>query len=369
MHPLQVVSTSRSSAICSDIIIRESDTVRLLFRPEIVANPGDPAACLRGTFLYQRKGKSDEWLNSPIDSLAHLKKGEGYKLELPSGELVSLLRELARLYKLAREDGVPQGRQQYVKLERNLAQLLDLGDAELHAFLSTHPTEAVATLRKVLRWLTDTSALGDFIEADGGQIAAINAALGLAALRTVHAIWRKNTNNESEEFWQRQFSEHTHVFSQLFAYPVVVLREKAYVGGKRLDNQHGNIADYLAKSAAVGNALIIEIKTPGTPLLGSAYRDEAFPLSSELTGAVAQVLKYRDSLFANMRALDDEAHGLLLTEPRCLIVAGHCGTLDCQAKKLSFERFRERINGVTLVTFDELFRRVEQFEELLGPPV
>jgi hypothetical protein len=339
VQPLQVISTSRSSAICSDIVIRESDTVRLLFRPEIVANADDPAACLRGTFLYQRKGKSDEWLNSPIESLARLKKGEGYKLELPSAELVTLLRELARLYKLAREDGVPQGRQQYVKLERNLAQLLDLGDAELHAFLSTHPTEAVATLRKVLRWLTDTSALGDFIEAEGGQIAAINAALGLAALRTVHAIWRKNTNNNSEEFWQRQFSEHA-----------------------------GNVADYLAKSAAVGNALIIEIKTPGTPLLGSAYRDEAFPLSSELTGAVAQVLKYRDSLLANMQALGGDAHGLLVTEPRCLIVAGHCDALDSQAKKLSFERFRERIKGVTLVTFDELFQRVEQFEELLAPP-
>lgn len=369
MNPLEVVSTSRQSAVCSDIPIRGTDTVRLVFRPEIVNNAQEPAACLRGTFLYQKKGKHDEWDDGAIASLSTLRKGEGYQLELSSGELLPLMRELSLLYTLSRRQGVPQGRQQYVRMEKNLAQLLQLGDDDLNAFLSTHPSEAVLTLRKVLRWLTSTSALADFIAAEGGQIAAINAALAVAALRTVSALWRDNASNSSEDFWQRTLSEHSFVFSQLFAYPIVLIAEKAYLGGKRLDNHHGNLADFLGSVESSGNTLIIEIKTPTTSLLGSEYRDEAYPLSAELSGAVAQVMKYRDSLWENVRALGStETPSLLVTEPRCLVIAGNSASLDSPSKKLSFERFRERLRGVTIITFDELFRRVAQLDELLAPP-
>ena len=97
MNPLEVVSTSRQSAVCSDIPIRGTDTVRLVFRPEIVNNAQEPAACLRGTFLYQKKGKHDEWDDGAIASLSTLRKGEGYQLELSSGELLPLMRELSLL--------------------------------------------------------------------------------------------------------------------------------------------------------------------------------------------------------------------------------------------------------------------------------
>jgi hypothetical protein len=254
-------------------------------------------------------------------------------------------------------------------MERSLAQFLQLSDSDLNSFLTAHPEDAVLTLRKVLQWVTTSTALAEFMIADGGQLAVANAAIGAAALRTVLGIWKADSANSSEEFWQRTLGDHAFVFSQVFAYPIVMIREKAYVGGKRLDNHHGNVVDFLARSESPGNALILEIKTPATPLLGSEYRDEAYPLSSELSGAIAQVMKYRDSLSANVRFLATDAErSLLATEPRCLVIAGHCDSLDSTPKRLSFERFRERLVGVTVITFDELFRRVEQLEELLAPP-
>ena len=45
-------STSRSSASVDDIVIRDGERVRLVFRPELVENPNDSAAGVRGTFLY-----------------------------------------------------------------------------------------------------------------------------------------------------------------------------------------------------------------------------------------------------------------------------------------------------------------------------
>jgi hypothetical protein len=254
-------------------------------------------------------------------------------------------------------------------MERSLAQFLQLSDNDLNAFLNAHPVDAVLTLQKVLQWVTTSTALSEFMVADGGQLAVANAALGAAALQAVLGIWETDSSNPSEEFWQRTLGDHAFVFSQVFAYPIVVIGEKAFVGGKRLDNRHGNVVDFLARAESSGNALIIEIKTPLTALLGTEYRDEAYPLSVELSGALAQVMKYRDSLSEHVRALSaDDQPSLLATEPRCLIIAGDCRSLDSTAKRLSFERFRERLVGVTIITFDELFRRVEQLAELLSPP-
>jgi len=370
MDRLSVTSTSAHSAICSDIVIRQSEIVRLVFRPEIVDNPRDPRACIRGTFIYQKKGKGSDWDDVRFTSLATLKKGEGYQLEIKSGELLPLLLQLGALYRLHRRQGVPQGRHQFVRLEENLAQFLQLGEGDLHAFLDTHSNDAIQTLHKVLRWLASSTALANFIVADTDQIAILNAVLGVASIRAVRAVWESNRSNGDEQFWQQTLSEHAFVFSQLLAYPILVIRGKAYVGGKRLDNRHGNVVDFLARAKTSGNALLIEIKTPQTPLLAAEYRDEAYPLSAEVTGALAQILQYKDSLTQDLRRISEPgSEQFLLTEPRSLLVVGNAeAELTSVAKRLSFERFRERLTGVTLVTFDEIFGRVAQLEQLLTPP-
>ena len=69
---------------------------------------------------------------------------------------------------------------------------------------------------------------------------------------------------------RRVLAKHAYVLSQLFAYPVVVVDEKVYVGRKRLDNKHGNVVDLLGTVPA---AVLIEIKTPQMRLLGGRYRE------------------------------------------------------------------------------------------------
>ena len=52
--------------------------------------------------------------------------------------------------------------------------------------------------------------------------------------------------------------------------------------------------------------------------------------------------------------------------PRCVIIAG-CAEAEFadEAQRCSFERFRERLVGVTLVTFDEIFNRIAGLVDLL----
>jgi hypothetical protein len=219
-----------------------------------------------------------------------------------------------------------------------------------------------------LRWLSNSSALAGLIDTGADKISVLNAMLGAASLRAVLQVWHTSQDRDDEEFWQATLAKHAFVFSQLLAYPVLVIAKKAYVGGKRLDNQHGNIVDFLAR-ASTGNALLIEIKTPGTPLLGKKYRDDVFPPSRDVTGSVSQLLQYRDSLMQEVGPLTRGQVPLLHSEPRCLLVIGNVADqLSDDYERSCFERFRERLVGVTVVGFDELFDRVTQLERLISTP-
>jgi len=367
MEKVEVQSTSNQSAVCSDIPLRVGEQVRLVFRPEVVENPHDPAACIKGRFLYQKKGKRDAWEDFETIPLSSVKKGEGYQLELKSGELLPLLRTLSALYKHFRAEGVPSGTVSLVEASPALVNLLMLGTEELNAFLADNSNDALKILRRVLQWLSaDPSAIAQFAE-DRSELPELNALVGLANLQSILKLWKDNEANDDEEFWQRTLSEHSFVLSQLFAYPVVIIRGKAYVGGKRIDNTKGQLVDFLGRVPTSGAAVLIEIKTPGTPLLAAQYRQQVYPPSTDVTGAISQVLQYRETFLSEMHALTaGEDTDLTLCDPRCVVIAGCASTeLKAEPQKRSFERFRERLTGVTLITFDEIFARVSAMIELI----
>lgn len=157
------------------------------------------------------------------------------------------------------------------------------------------------------------------------------------------------------------------MLSQIFAYPVVVIQSKAYVGGKQVSNKGGNVVDFLASVESTEAVVLIEIKTPQTRLLGGEYREGVFPFSGDLSGAVAQVLRYRQSLmqnFHNIMAQHSKPH--IMGEPRCIVLAGNADKeLTSAVLRENFELQRERLQGITIITYDELFRRLGRVVALL----
>ena len=125
--------------------------------------------------------------------------------------------------------------------------------------------------------------------------------------------------------------------------------------------------DFLAKTESTDGVVLIEIKTPTTKLLGQEYRDGVFPFSPDLSGAVAQVVRYRQSLMTNFYTLlKDGIPRLTLGDPRCVVIAGDTGRdLTTQERRESFELLRERMQGVILLTYDELFRRLRTLIDIL----
>jgi len=97
MDTVEIQSTSLHSADVSDIVLRDGDQVRLVFRPTIVDNPSNPSACVRGRFVYQRKARKDVWEDFDSKPLTSIKSGEQFQLQIKAGELDHLLHELAAL--------------------------------------------------------------------------------------------------------------------------------------------------------------------------------------------------------------------------------------------------------------------------------
>lgn len=181
-------------------------------------------------------------------------------------------------------------------------------------------------------------------------------------------IWDANRQNSDEDFWQATLSSHAYAISQLFAVPVTVIKEKAYVGGMTLDRTDARLLDFMLSGTLSEDAILLEIKTPTTRLLGSQYRTNAFPPSADLGGAVVQVSDYCQTFRENIQALTKElGRPLTAFNPKRVVLIGDREReLDDPKKRASFELFRGALNGIEIVTFDELFKKVESLAKLFS---
>ncbi|BDG09197.1 hypothetical protein AMPC_23100 [Anaeromyxobacter paludicola] len=195
--------------------------------------------------------------------------------------------------------------------------------------------------------------------------------MGHSAARIIQLLstWDVNRQNADELFWQATFKEQTYALSQVFAVPLVFIQDNAYVGGMSIDRKNAKLLDYLFSAEFSREAVLVELKTPMTRLLAAEYRTGVHPPSADLAGAVVQALTYRNHLMRELTfVLGDRGPKVTAFAPKCVVVAG-TGTaeLDTDAKRRSFELFRSNCSkDVEIVTYDELFRKLEVLANLFG---
>ena len=86
----------------------------------------------------------------------------------------------------------------------------------------------------------------------------------------------------------------------------------------------------------------------------------------ELSGAVNQVLNYRDNFTKNYYSLcknGDDTFELLT--PKCIVVIGKISTLTTE-QIAAFENYRNSLNNIIIITFDELFERISDLIAILS---
>jgi antiviral defense system Shedu protein SduA len=371
MKKIRVKSTSASSAMVSAIILRETNTIRLLFRPLIIDNVHDQRAAVKGTFVYQKKGKAGNWEDVDRVSLGTLKKGEEYQLELHSDELLKLYSEVGALYELHAREGVPQGDLRYLRLGGGLSQLAELDPRQLSEYLKVNQALGSKLVSQLLRWATEAEDVQTLVqrlsELGIETIKKLNIAAGVGSLKAALEMWKANSGNPSEEFWQKELTFNSFVLEQVYAWPLTIVKGKAYVGGKSVMNTGGGIVDFLVKNRMTGSAALIEIKTPATKLLGSEYRQGVYNVSEELSGATLQVLSYKNDLLQNYYALTQGQGNLFdAFDPGCAVIIGNASKeLLKQEQRRSFELFRGQFPGLHIISFDELFLKTEKLIQVL----
>ena len=196
----------------------------------------------------------------------------------------------------------------------------------------------------------------------------IDSLVSTTRLENISKIWNENKNNGSEEFWQQLFQNHTWILSQIFSCPFILIGKKFYCGGKEDDDRGGVKGDLLYKNDLTGNLAFVEIKTPETEIIGKQYRGNedgkdnvVYSMGDELTGGVNQVLNQR-KIYLNTHG---DNNGKFLHNAKCILVIGRVDKLKNDDEKKSFELYRSSSKDVELITFDELFGRVQKFLDLL----
>ena len=197
-------------------------------------------------------------------------------------------------------------------------------------------------------------------------------ARGLYATQIRDAIdfWEtmKDTDEgDHEKVWQEELAKRPGILSHLLGGHIVLMGEQMHVGNVRLDGSGDKIADYLLRHAITTNITLIEIKTPKTKLLGSAYRN-TYPLSQDVSGSVSQVLQQRNELRQNFYAkISDSAEKFAVNGASCIVIAGRADheLRDDRVKAAAFEMQRDAVSSsVRIITFDELYDNFRSFNRL-----
>lgn len=269
--------------------------------------------------------------------------------------------------------------------------LLDLADLEVQQTIAQRVTEhGTPTEKAALIVLQAANMVRRDVPDDSGCRSAATAGYFLAQARSllvferqfadvtfaghesnahfIRAIQFWNSSREADEAtWQGFLTERPWLLSVLAASPVVLVQDRAYIGGKSIDDRGGSVVDYLVQNAVTLNTSLIEIKTPKAPLLGTEYRTNVFAPSAELAGAVQQLANYRQHLIQKYDSLRGEQDcEYRAWNPAAILVVGNAESLDTDAKRRSFELYRSELRHIRVVAYDELFAAVRAFAQALG---
>lgn len=328
---ISIKSTSSSSALADDIILRETETTRLIFRPVIVNNTNDPDASVKGQFIFLRKKQSGEWKNYDSFSLSRLKDGECVKLELKSAEVKKLLEHLPLLKKLYKQQGIPWGETQFYITDQNVSSIIsqlsefknkELIVKELNKLKSDNFKKLLENLGLVLQIHKRKLAISQFEE--------------------------KLKQNLTEFKWHKWFKENDWVLGTEF---VKISNER------EIDTR--NISDFLMK-AYDGFLDIIEIKRPEKSFWVDKQDHQNHIPSTDLIKAITQSTKYIYELERESNSVKfQEKNGEKVIKPRCILIFGRSNNW----KKEHHEAYRilnSSYHNLTIITYDHVLARAKR---------
>lgn len=209
------------------------------------------------------------------------------------------------------------------------------------------------------------------------KIGKLRSDLDLVALETLIDNFQNSLKDKhlskQESHWENFLKDNPFALQQLFGAPVIRIENQLQVLSPRSDGKGSRKTDFILANSLLNEALIVEIKTPQTPLLytSSPYRgigsSAVYRPSSELSGAVVQLQSQKESLRVKLGEKlpeDDPLYSLKHASPRGALIAGTVEGLD-GAELNSYRWYRDGLHDVTILGFDEVLGRLRELLELI----
>ena len=181
MNQVQFSRTSNDSATGTEIVLREANDRRLVFRPQVVNSARDITRPVEGDLVWQRKKSKDQWEALTTVTLSSLKSGEGVRLALNTDETFLLYHSLTALYRYHAAHGVPAtGMSVDVAPSAAAPQVFAVAEA-IEQIGGDH-------LDRFVRWMTQTAdsqrVLDQLARLDVQNLQQLNALVGVTALNS-----------------------------------------------------------------------------------------------------------------------------------------------------------------------------------------
>lgn len=211
------------------------------------------------------------------------------------------------------------------------------------------------------------------IRVSGDLIPMATRAVYQEKVRNAISCWKANrnsTNRNSEVFWQKELGNNLDVLERIIGAKILLISEQAHFGGQCISGRGAKMPDFALEYVSTNNLIIVEIKTPGSKLLGRKYRNDVYGLSAELSGAISQVLVQRNQIMNSFYEKKYRSESSFeVHKPKCIIIMGDAGAeLKGKTDKCrSFELSRSAVEpDVVIKTFDELYESYISFNDVNG---
>ena len=207
--------------------------------------------------------------------------------------------------------------------------------------------------------------LDNIVVSNPSLTAKLHADIELVTLgRFINSLGEAIQKGHAEPWWQKFFTINPIALNLVFGCPVVTVHGQASVGGRRFSGTGDGIADFLMKNSITNNVAIVEIKKPSTRILNQKpYREGVYTPSSELTGAIGQVLDQKRKLQGSMAQLKENSRNYSLESHaiRGCVIVGKMPEDEDRVR--AFELIRGNSKDVDVVTYDELLEKVRRVRD------
>ena len=176
-------------------------------------------------------------------------------------------------------------------------------------------------------------------------------------------------DNLKESDWQNFFNDNKFIISLILPTPIILDEDQAQCNYTNFDlEKYKKIVDYIYKNKLTKNCCLVEIKTPKTQLFCEAtYRKGVYKMSSDLIGGLNQLINYKEIFSKYYRSKDNDKNNWW--NIKIVLIIGSIGSIkelnNCNEKIQQFELFRNSLNNIIIITFDELLTKLQNIWDML----